>query len=112
MFETRGVCPKCDGEGCRVCKARTGDRRTSKEAAEYIAPQLPRLQAQVLEVFRTKARWIYKGDLERVCYEKYGMAPCSTRTRGSELVKKGIIKADGEAQINGKGRYHTVWVLA
>ena len=82
--------------------ARTGDPETSKEAARRITPELPHLQAVVLE-----ALGLYGPCTDRtlvtVLRGKHGRTESTWRTRRSELVAKGLVEA------YGKSHGQTVW---
>jgi len=102
-------CPRCDGEGCIWCKTRKGSPDTSYVAAGKIVEQLPKLQQQVLDLFKAHGR-LTQDEVHELGCETYGeRAYASYRARVGELETKGLLQKAGKQTI--RDRVCTVYEL-
>lgn len=76
---------------------------TSKDAAKAIEPHMGRMQQQVFDVLRNKAR------TAREVEEVLGMRAASVTARIRELVLAGKVENSGERKATDSGRTAIVW---
>ena len=93
---------------------RSLDHATSLAAAETVQPELSKLQAKVLAVFRTVGDGLTDSELTD-WFARYGgdsLAPSTARRRRTDLVTRGQLRDSGTTRKNAYGNAEIVWCLA
>jgi hypothetical protein len=93
---------------------RSLDHVTSLSAAEKVQPDMSKLQAKVLAVFRTVGDGLTDSELTD-WLARYGgdsLAPSTARRRRTDLVTRGLLRDSGTTRKNAYGNAEIVWCLA